>query len=97
MEPIARAVAVYLFLLLVFSLWGNRTLRRITTFDIVLLIIIGGATQRALLGDDYSMTNAGLIVLTLLLLHAGVLLLKQHWRPARRLLHRNSANTSAHS
>ncbi len=86
MEPIARAAAVYLFLLLVFRISGRRTLARITSFDLVLLLIIGEATQQALLGNDYSMTNAGLIVLTLVSLHASVSVLKRRWKRAGKML-----------
>lgn len=37
-------------------------LSQITTFDFVLLLIIGEATQQALLGDDFSVTNAVLVI-----------------------------------
>ena len=37
---------------------GRRTLGKLTSFDFVLLLVIGGVTQRALLGQDYSVTNA---------------------------------------
>ncbi|HWO93567.1 MAG TPA: hypothetical protein VNL92_02270, partial [Dehalococcoidia bacterium] len=65
MESIVRAAAVYLFLLVVFRLAGRRTLSQLTNFDFVLLLIISEATQQALLGQDFSMTNA-FIVITLL-------------------------------
>ncbi len=83
METIARAAAAYLFLLLVFRICGRRTLARITSFDLVLLLIIGGAIQQALLGNDNSMTSAGLVVLTLALLHAGFAVLKRRWKGRR--------------
>ena len=65
MESVIRAAAVYLFLLLVFRLAGQRTLAQITTFDLVLLLIISEAIQQALIGNDNSMINAALVVLTL--------------------------------
>lgn len=40
-------------------------LSQITTFDFVLLLIIGEATQQALLGDDFSVINAVLIIVSL--------------------------------
>ena len=80
METIARAAAAYLFLLLVFRLCGRRTLARITSFELVLLLIMGGAIQQALLGNDNSMTSAALVVLTLASLHAGVVVLKRRWK-----------------
>jgi uncharacterized membrane protein YcaP (DUF421 family) len=86
MEPILRAAAVYFFLLAVFRITGHRTLSRIRSFDLVLLLIIAEATQQALLGNDYSMTNAGLIVLTLVMLHAGISVLKQRWKGLQKML-----------
>lgn len=65
MEPILRGMAVYLFLLLIFRLTGKRSLDQVTTFDFVLLLIISETTQQALIGEDFSLTNAFLVILTL--------------------------------
>ena len=65
MDSVLRAAAVYLFLLVLFRIAGKRTLSDVTTFDVVLLLIISEATQQALLGEDFSITNAFLIILTL--------------------------------
>jgi uncharacterized membrane protein YcaP (DUF421 family) len=62
---VLRAAFVYLFLLVVFRLYGRRTLGQITTFDFVLLLIISEAIQPAMVGEDHSLTNAAVIVLTL--------------------------------
>ena len=66
METVIRTVAVYLILLVLIRLSGRRTLAQVTAFDFVVLLIIGGSTQRALLGQDYSVINALLVVVTLL-------------------------------
>ncbi|HEX9970131.1 MAG TPA: YetF domain-containing protein [Acidimicrobiales bacterium] len=66
MDAIIRALAVYGFLLVVFRITGKRSLAQITTFDAVLLLIISEAVQQALIDSDESMTNAFLLVLTLL-------------------------------
>jgi uncharacterized membrane protein YcaP (DUF421 family) len=65
METVIRGVAVYLFLLLIFRVSGKRTLGDVTTFDFVLLLIVAEVTQQALTGDDYSVTNAFLLIVTL--------------------------------
>ncbi len=83
MEAIARAAAAYFFLLLVFRICGRRTLARITSFELVLLLIIGGAIQQALLASDNSMTGAALVVLTLVALHAGFTALRRRWKGRR--------------
>jgi len=86
MESVLRGAAVYLFLLVVFRLSGQRTLGQITTFDFVLLLIISEAIQQALIGNDNSMTNAGLIVLTLAGLNVCLSVLKQHSKGAEKAL-----------
>ena len=69
MDAVLRGAAVYLFLIVVFSALGRRTLVQTTNFDLLLLIIIGQCTQLALLGDDYSVTNMVILVSTLLAIH----------------------------
>ena len=58
MDSVWRAAAIYIGLMIIMRLAGKRSLAQITTFDFVLLLIIGEATQQALLGQDYSVTNA---------------------------------------
>lgn len=65
MDPVFRALAIYIALLVIFRISGKRTLAQITTFDFVLLLIVGEATQQGLLGDDFSVTNAIIVVATL--------------------------------
>jgi hypothetical protein len=65
MDAVLRALAIYGFLLIVFRVSGKRTLAQITTFDLVLLLVIGEATQQGLLGDDFSVTNAFIVIATL--------------------------------
>jgi uncharacterized membrane protein YcaP (DUF421 family) len=68
MNPVLRAVLMFAFLWIVFRVGGRRTLAEITTFDFILLLIIGDAAQQALIGDDYSLTTAALVIVTLLIL-----------------------------
>ena len=86
MDAVFRGVAVYGFLVIVFSVLGRRTLVQTTNFDLLLLIIIGQSTQLALLGDDYSVTNAVLLILTLLGLHLGLAAVKDRLPKAHRVL-----------
>lgn len=65
MDMIVRAVAIYLVLLVVFKIAGRRTLLQMTSFDLILLLIISEATQQALLGNDFSVTGAALTIITL--------------------------------
>jgi uncharacterized membrane protein YcaP (DUF421 family) len=77
METVLRAAAIYLVLLIVFRVAGNRSLAQITAFDFVLLLIIGEATQQGLLGNDFSVTNALLVIVTLVGLDIALSLWKQ--------------------
>jgi uncharacterized membrane protein YcaP (DUF421 family) len=64
MDAVLRALAIYLVLMLLFRLVGKRSLAQITTFDFVLILVVGEATQQALLGEDFSITNAALVIAT---------------------------------
>ena len=77
MDAVLRATAIYAFLLVLFRIAGKRSLSESTTFDLVLLLIVGEATQQALLGNDFSITNALLVILTLVGLNIGMSLWKQ--------------------
>lgn len=72
MNPVFRAVAMFAILWVVFRIGGRRTLAEITTFDFILLLVIGDAAQNALVGDDFSITTSALVIATLLLLELGV-------------------------
>lgn len=86
MEAVLRAVAVYVVLLLLFRVAGRRTLAEITTFDFVLLLIIGEAVQPALLGDDFSVTTALVVVTTLLFIDVMLSLLKARSARVEKML-----------
>ncbi|WP_324277334.1 DUF421 domain-containing protein [Blastococcus brunescens] len=66
MDAVLRALAIYLILMLLFRLSGKRTLGQVTTFDFVLLLVVGEATQQALLGEDFSITQAAVVIATLI-------------------------------
>ena len=66
MDAVLRGAAIYLFLLVLFRLAGRRTFAEMTSFDFVLLLVIGEATQQALLGDDFSVVNAFIVIITLI-------------------------------
>lgn len=79
MDPVIRAATVYLTLLVIFRLSGKRALAQITTFDFVLLLIISESLQNALIGDDFSLTTAGLAVTTLLVADVGLSVLTRRF------------------
>ncbi|WP_149182950.1 YetF domain-containing protein [Streptomyces sp. TRM49041] len=65
MESVLRALIIYLVLMLLMRVAGKRTLANVTTFDLVLLLVISQATQQSLLGDDFSLTTGIVVIATL--------------------------------
>src|SRR3954469_20572838 len=68
MVPVLRAVAMYSFLLVLVRLSGKRALAEVTVFDFILLLVISEATQQAMTGNDFSVTNGVILVTTLVML-----------------------------
>lgn len=66
-----------MFLMIIFRVSGKRTLYEATVFDFVLLLIIAETAEQALGGDDKSITNSFLLIVTLLLADISLSLLKQ--------------------
>lgn len=86
MEPVIRGFAMYLFLLVIIRIAGKRTLAEITTFDLILLLIISEAAQQALVGDDFSFTNAFVLIITLISMDVALSLIKQRSERLERWL-----------
>lgn len=86
MDSVLRAAAMYVALMILFKIAGRRSLAELTTFDFVLLMIIGEATQQALLGDDFSLTNSIVVIVTLIAVDVGLSLLKRRSSIISRLI-----------
>ena len=86
MDTVIRATIVYAILMFLFRLCGTRTMAQVTTFDLVLLLIISEATQQAMVDNDNSITNAALLIVTLIALNIGMSLLKQRSKFMENLL-----------
>ncbi|GCA50484.1 MAG: DUF421 domain-containing protein [Sinorhizobium meliloti] len=80
MDSVVRGITIYFILLAALRLSGRRTVAQMTTFDFVLLLIIAETTQQALLGDDFSIVNATLLILTLFGVDIVLSYVKQ-WSP----------------
>ena len=86
MNPVIRGVIVYVFLLLIFRLMGKRTLSQATTFDLILLLIISEVTQQGLVGEDFSITTAAILICTLVGMNTLLTLFKQSSKPFDRMM-----------
>jgi uncharacterized membrane protein YcaP (DUF421 family) len=85
METFLRTLTIYLFLLFLFRVTGKRTLSEISTFDFILLLIIGEATQNALIGEDYSLVTGMSVILTLGMLDLGLSVLKKRYKTIEKI------------
>jgi uncharacterized membrane protein YcaP (DUF421 family) len=84
MEPVLRASAIYVVLMVLFRISGRRSLAEMTSFDLLLLLVISETTQQALLGEDFSVTNAILVMSTMLALDIALSLAKLKWNRANK-------------
>ena len=86
MDAVLRGAIMFTFLLVLFRLTGKRTLNSVTPFDLVLLLIISEAAQNAMIGQDYSLTNSFLVILTIVGLDVLLSFVKQRSHHAEKIL-----------
>jgi uncharacterized membrane protein YcaP (DUF421 family) len=79
MDSVFRAAIIYFFLLIIFRIAGKRTLAEITTFDLLLTLIISEATQQAMIDNDHSITGAIVVITTLVGIDILLSILKQRF------------------
>lgn len=80
MDSVIRGIVIYAVMLVIVRISGRRTMAQATPFDFVLLLIVAETTQQALLGDDFSITNAVVLIVTLFLTDIALSYLKR-WSP----------------
>lgn len=86
MESVLRGAAIYFIVLVIVRISGRRALSEMTPFDLVLVLIIAETTQQALLGDDFSITNATILIVTFFAIDIGLSYLKEYWPPAAKVI-----------
>lgn len=79
MDTLFRALVIYLALLVILRASGKRSLAQITTFDLILLLILGESTQQALIGDDFSITTGVLLIASLVGIDMTLSFLQDRW------------------
>lgn len=67
-----RALIVYFVLLVMIRVSGKRTMGQFTSFDMLLVVLLGNAVQNALLGPDTSVGGGLLLAATLMGLNWAV-------------------------
>src|SRR6266508_2674709 len=71
-EVVLRTLAVYVALLLLLRLAGKRELGQMTTFDLVVVLIIANAVQNAMVGANTSLTAGLVAAATLLVVNSAL-------------------------
>jgi len=71
-EKIIRAMVVYIFLLVTLRLTGKRQLGQMSSFDLVVLLILSNTVQNAIIGNDNSITGGLIGAVTILGLNYGI-------------------------
>lgn len=83
---VLHTAAIYLLLLVIFRISGRRTLAETSSFDLVLLLIIGETTQQAMVGTDMTVPGATVAILSLVSLDMGITYLKKIFPAFDRLI-----------
>jgi len=76
MATILRAVYAYWFLLIALRVIGRRAIMQNSPFEMILIFLFGGTMIQAVVGEDRSLVNASLAVITIGLMHVLVAWLK---------------------
>lgn len=85
MDSVIRGFAIYFVLLVAIRFSGRRSIAQMTAFDFVLLLIIAETTQQAMLGDDFSIVNAAIVILTLFGIDIALSYVK-NWLPTLAIM-----------
>ena len=86
MDIVLRAVAAYVFIVLVLRIVGRRELSTLAPSDIVLLVIMGDLIQNGVTQSDDSVTGVLLAVSTFAMLSVALSALTFKSQRARKLI-----------
>jgi uncharacterized membrane protein YcaP (DUF421 family) len=86
MEIVIRSAALYLFVFLVTRAMGRKELGQLSSFELILLVVMGDLIQQGVTGDDRSVVGAMLAVTTFALLTVAISFVAFRWRRTEPLL-----------
>jgi len=87
MEIVLRALVMFTFLWIVTRASGKATLGELSTFQLVLYVVLGDLVQQGVTGQDYSVTGAILAVSVFALATATLSWAQQRWPRLRPVVH----------
>lgn len=86
MEIVLRSAAVFVFLWFLTRVIGKKELAEISSFELVLLVVIGDLVQQGVTQEDMSVTGAILATGTIALLVVTMSYVSFRWRRADRVV-----------
>lgn len=86
MEIVLRSAAVFVFLWFLTRIIGKKELAEISSFELVLLVVIGDLVQQGVTQEDMSVTGAILATGTIALLVVTMSYVSFRWRRADRVV-----------
>lgn len=86
MEIVLRSAAVFVFLWFLTRIIGKKELAEISSFELVLLVVIGDLVQQGVTQEDMSVTGAILATGTIALLVVSMSYVSFRWRRADRVV-----------
>jgi uncharacterized membrane protein YcaP (DUF421 family) len=68
MDLVGRAFVMFMLILLLVRVVNRRELSKMEPYDLVLLIVLGDLVQQGITQNDYSITGASIVIVTMTLL-----------------------------
>jgi uncharacterized membrane protein YcaP (DUF421 family) len=68
MDLVGRAFVMFLLILVLVRVVNRRELSKMEPYDLVLLIVLGDLVQQGITQNDYSVTGASIVIVTMTLL-----------------------------
>jgi uncharacterized membrane protein YcaP (DUF421 family) len=86
MDLVLRGIAGFFLVFLITRIVGRRELSGLEPFDLILLIVMGDLIQQGMTQDDYSVTGAVIVVVTIAFLTVCVSYVNFRVPPLRRVI-----------
>ncbi|HEY2748167.1 MAG TPA: YetF domain-containing protein [Polyangia bacterium] len=83
---VVRSIVVYVFLMIALRIAGRRELGQMTTFDLILLLVLANAVQNSINAGDNSLGGGLISAVTLLVINFAVGEATYRWRWFERLV-----------
>ena len=81
MDTVIRVAIIYVFLMAAFRILGKREFGQLSSFDLVILLMIPELVSQSLTREDYSLTNA-IVAVSALMILVFLTSLLSHMSPA---------------